>query len=528
MRRFPVLALAVLAIAIAIAVRRSGTGAAVAPTSVHVGAAGEPGEPDRVEPAQSEFGGVRAPAASPAGPLPTAAAAAAGLAFEVVDADERPIAGALVTAVRGALEVAAANTDERGRARLTAVPGDGEFRVRAHGFLEVGGRADPNAAWQRVALAAAPVLRGRVLGPDGGPLAGARALLLPRQPDRRAAPAALPPGCQGADSDAAGGFVLPWPSLSPHDLVVTAKGCAPHVTHALDPIAQGDRVRLVPLLAAAQVAGRALRADGGGLAFARIELWTAAPRAAVAACAVGAFEPWRSGELLATGIADREGAFAIADLPAGMAWVACGAGIGGAALVPLAVGETSAVTLCAPASGEIAGAASGAPAGGRMFLHGDATRFAPIAADGTFRFPGVPPGRYLLGVAQEPLPPRLAAALQQLAAEGVTPFGIVVDLAPGERRIADVPPLPSAVGSIGGSACAAGLPVAGAAVEVLPATGAAPVGRGDVGADGGFRVDGLPPGDYVVRLLRGPGPAAATAACRVHPGSSTIVELNAP
>ena len=201
---------------------------------------------------------------------------------KVVDPQGRPLAGAAVVAVpEGALGnrafspsdpvAARAVSDVQGRFELRRLRLEQSYEIRASraGAFPAAQRA---MATREVTLVLAPArsARGRVLDPEGRPIAGAEAFVRP----------ALRPGASDGDetgtpvqSDAQGVFSFPELPAAEVELAVRRKGYAPAVLPALRilPGTGSADLGVVTLRPGATLAGRVI--DRGGQAVAEGEVF---------------------------------------------------------------------------------------------------------------------------------------------------------------------------------------------------------------------------------------------------------------
>jgi protocatechuate 3,4-dioxygenase beta subunit len=137
----------------------------------------------------------------------------------------------------------------------------------------VGGEAAAPAA---TADPAAPLLRGRVLGPGGVPVAGASVLASPWVELAATADAgAGDPRTEartGARTDSAGAFALRAPRAGAVQLEIRAARCAPLELRVIAPAFADFALGDVQLDAGAVLAGRVVDASGNAVAGARLEL----------------------------------------------------------------------------------------------------------------------------------------------------------------------------------------------------------------------------------------------------------------
>ena len=193
--------------------------------------------------------------------------------------------------------------------------------------------------------------------------------------------------------------------------------------------------------------------------------------------------------------------------------------VAGLARVGLALAATLALAAqpaSARGSGSIAGtvtaAATGLPLGGitvELWPHAGDRATAVTGPGGRYRFTGLPPGDYrvstlvIAGFADEVHPgvhcPYNQCVFHLDAGEAI-PLGI------GER-VRGIDFALETLGAIAGRAidAASGAPLAGLAVAVHSIRSEVH-GEAVTGADGGYRVEGLPPGDFVVHAGDGDGP----------------------
>ncbi|HEB53703.1 MAG TPA: hypothetical protein ENI87_10665 [bacterium] len=444
----------------------------------------------------------------------------------VYDRTGAPIAGARVVAFAGEHDLAAAVSGLDGVARMAEQPIGTAFRVRSRGHVPyVGSLA---GALTRVTMAPAPRLRGRVFTCAGEAVQGARIALLAPVAGRRTAPVQMPPDAHVAYSMADGAFAVPWPDERARDVVVTAAGFAPVVVAALAAADQPEHLT-VTLPPGARLAGRLVDAGGRAVAAAIVEVWSVATSGPVAAPGLGVRKPYRTGVPLRSARSGADGRFACADLPPGAVWVACR---GQAEVVMLAAGEVRAVELRLAMPATIAGEAS-AGAGTAVFLRGDEVRRAAVGLDGRFRFEGVLPGRYLVGVARAPFAEHVHAVTQQFLVAGHSPHALVVDVGAGEHRELHLAPAECATGCVAGRVLVHGPSANGRAVAAVPVDGPHTRRRqASVRADGSFRIEGVLPGRYRVRVLAGGARAheeeqdvSSGVLCDVVAGGTALVSV---
>lgn len=455
-----------------------------------------------------------------------------GAVFVVVDETGQPIRDATVQATAGERDLATERTDEQGVATLRRVPPNAGYRVRSPYTWPVSGSGCVAGTTTRVVLRKAPLLEGIVYDAAGNPIAGANVKLLPAVAGRMAPPPLHPPA-GSFPTLADGRFFVAWPDTAAYDVIVEATGHAPAVVATVRAETQGSALLIVRLQRGASVAGVARAADGAPLLDARIEVWSVGDQAAAAVAALGPRPPARVGQLLAATRSMARGAFVLRDLPPTGVIVALGADHGGSSVhVTLAPGRATEVELTAAANCTLRGEVPGADlATVEVFLYGG-PRFVRSMRTivGGFVFFDVPPGRYLVGTAKPPLADHLHAVVQEFVVRGASSLATTIDLQPGdERRLVLAPPV-AVVGTVTGTAIVAGAPAVDHVVALEPLTGGGAQRReATVGADGAFRIDGVPPGDYDARLrTRGDAKVVAEARCRVRAGDTMPITLSAP
>ena len=461
--------------------------------------------------------------------LPATATADEAITVLVVDAAALPIADAEVVLIADQRDFARTRTARDGRAVFATTPLAVACRASAFGWLPVQAPLPSPGQCVRVELQRAPCVHGRVFAPDGLAMPGVEFVLLPAVVGRRGLPPALPPQCRTVRSDARGDFRLPFPIAMPHDLIGWVAGCAPLVMPALQP-SDGDVPLWLTLIRGARLCGEARHGDTR-LANVAIELWLAP--STTQPVAFGPDEPWHGGQLLARTTTDHRGDFTFAELPEGRAWLTLAeVPWRGHVEVPLARGESRQVTLPAVATARLHGTVDGEVAGWRVFVFGGpALLHTPaIAVDGAFTEVELPPGRYLVGVAAEPIAPALHAALQHFQLDGRTDLAEVVTLQAGEQRELRLTSPAPVHGALTGMAFVAGVPAREHRVvlETVPSVGAR---RRTVNVrdDGSFELAALSAGEWQASLWAQAGGAPlATAPCRVLRGAVTQVTLAQP
>ena len=311
-----------------------------------------------------------------------------------------PIAGAVVSAVphEGPTDEARreARRGEPPKAYATATSGpdgsfslsvastgkEGFFRVRfeAKGFVaaELPGafEAAETEEMGEVALARGGALAGRVLGPGGAPVGGARVTLTPRV--RPGEPSDLSPLPRHATTDPDGSFRFDAAGTGRNELVVEAPGLA---RHRLE-VAKGGALRsAVSLLPAATLSGTVKRRDGKP--------------------AAGALVRFEEGDLASGWVeAGADGTFRLADLPARKGRVVVDAGDDGSAesgvVSPGPAARPVALSLAPPASleGKTLNAETlrPVPRVKLTFRGGGGTRVERSGPDGKYRLRGLRPG----------------------------------------------------------------------------------------------------------------------------------------
>jgi hypothetical protein len=491
---------------------------AIAPADATLGPAAttaiDAGEPDTT------------PAAVPTVPLREAIAAAVppnadanGIVVRVVDPERRPIGAAVVTVIAGERDLARETTGPDGRTTLPSW--SAAVRASALGHWPTTANVANTGAVHELILAKAPRLRGRVFRNDGRVQAGADVILLPVVADRSGAPNALPPDTPKVRTDDRGAFELPWPDPAPRDLIVTAEGAGAAVCAALTAASCGGAPLVIVLADEARLVGL-VHADSGPRPRG-IEIWTTTVAALPGH--LGPPAPAHFGQLLASAPVDGRGAFAVGGLPAGEVWLAEPAS-GAAVRFELEPGAVRHAVLATPAPAHVDGVVSGTTAGVTVFLFGGArwSFTTECRADGTFTFPPVPPGRYLLGTATV-LAPALHAAVQDFVLRGRGDAARVIEIAAGECHHARLDsPAATTGGIVGRAFVGSESPTAFTVlVDSVPWAGARRQ-RTTLADDGTFELRDVAPGEYDVRLLRGDSPVA-NVPCRVRAGTATSLTL---
>jgi len=311
-----------------------------------------------------------------------------------------PVAGAAVSAVPHDGPTAGARREARLEEPLTPVASvssgpDGSFalavsaaaketffrvRVEAKGFVvaELPGAFEASETEELgdLALAKGSPLAGRVLGPAGAPVPGARVTLTPR--GRPGEAADLVPVPRTATTSPDGTFRFEGAGSARNELLVESAGLA---TQRVDAPQGGALRSAITLSPAASLAGAVKRRDGKP--------------------APGALVRFEDGRLatrwVETGV---DGTFRLGDLPARPGRVVVDAGEDGwaeaAGVVPGAAGKPVALTLAPPATLEgktlNAGTQRPVPRVKLTVRTGGATRVERSGPDGRYRLRGLRPG----------------------------------------------------------------------------------------------------------------------------------------
>ena len=433
-----------------------------------------------------------------------------------VTAGPEPLAGAEVVLYAapsspGASWARAAEgrTDAAGAVRLPARPGTYLAAARAPGLApgrtEVIHAAGEDRTRADVVLEPPASLQIRVSGQGDGPIAGARALLVPlssRWPGF-APPSAPPEETAEGRTDASGALLLTGLAPGFFALALDAPGHHPVLLPRLAVPADVVAVAMEPLGA---VEGTVLLPDGRP--------------------AVGAALRAASADHGATVTADREGGFRLS-APAGRYVLLATLGErGGVAEAPIAVAagattRASPIRLGAAAAieGRVARSA-GPPAAGAelaLLVHGtgEVAARAIAAPDGRFALGPLAPGAYdLRAVAPASSPARL---------DGIT-------VAAGQRFTASLA-LPGTGAATGTVRDTAGRPLAGVRVRALGrGDGLAAVAPVEVRTDfaGRFRLDGLELGRAEVVARQPAAALGASRAVRIVEGDPAEVDLVLP
>ncbi len=469
-------------------------------------------------------------------PEPEGAVAAArvepgGIEFLVVDALGAAMAASIVTAFAGERDLATARTDAAGRAVLHGVEPPVQWRVRALGAWPVAGICDGMSV-TRVVMPLAPRLDGRVFDTGGVPVAAARVLLLPVVAGRLVAPPELPELTPQASTDAQGRFEIAWPDADARDLVASARGFATTVVAAVRAEA-GAGAQLLTLVRGAVVRGDAMRQDGSPLGGARVEVWSQTLDAHSGVRRLGPMHTRPGGQLIASATTANDGTFVLADLPMGAHVVVLAAEHGSASqCVQVAPGVTSEVRLVAAPSAQLRGRVAPAAPDAVAFLYGGPCLLRSIATapDGSFVFAQVPAGRYLVGAALVPVAEAVHAVVQQYLVTGEASGALLVELTAGEGRDVVLAGVVASNGIVCGFASIAGQAAADCVVAIESVLGVGANRReGTVAADGAFRIESVPAGDYYARLRRrGENRVLQEAPCRVRAGDTQQVTLARP
>jgi hypothetical protein len=455
-----------------------------------------------------------------------------------------PLAGAAVTAEPLGLPGSLARsvlTDAAGRATVAGLPADQSLHlaVAAAGSGGFGTTVDPGEREVAVDLHPLPILRGVVRSAATG--AGLPAdcfLYLPSATPPPGSDATSLGGLPFARCAADGSFSLTGVTSGGWDLWVRARG---HATARVAVCIGTDAEPVQVLLqSGATIAGRVLRPGGAPAEGARIEAWTIGAAATAKATAGEAFlaslgPPPASpnGRLLAMACSDGQGCFCIGDLPAGPCMlVASERGAIARTPLQLASGNRCETQLVLPPPAALQGRVrSPCSTGVVAVLFGNAasTRTARVAADGSFAFANVAPGRYLLRAFAEPIAPELHELQRTLLASQGLPE-VDLDVQPGAQLWRELYVTGPTTGTVAGTAAWDGLPAAGCWVRLEPTDG----GGGDrrlgvpVAGDGTFAFEAVPAGSYRATLMSPEAARGETAPgeIAVAPGSRLTLSLS--